>query len=35
VAERFGTFGEIRHELESGAPSPEHTSRSKWLDAMP
>jgi GTP cyclohydrolase IV len=35
VAERFGTFGEIRQELESGAPSPEHTSRSKWLDGMP
>ena len=35
VAERFGTFGEIRRELETGAQSPEHTSRRKWLDAMP
>jgi GTP cyclohydrolase I/GTP cyclohydrolase-4 len=35
VAERFGTFGEIRRELESGDPSPEHTSRRKWLDAVP
>jgi GTP cyclohydrolase I/GTP cyclohydrolase-4 len=35
VAERFGTFGEIRRELESGAQSPEHTSRRKWLDAVP
>jgi len=35
VAERFGTFGEIRSELERGAQSPEHTSRRKWLDAVP
>jgi GTP cyclohydrolase I/GTP cyclohydrolase-4 len=35
VAERFGTFGEIRRELKSGAQSPEHTSRRKWLDAVP
>ncbi|MGZ4234067.1 MAG: GTP cyclohydrolase MptA [Solirubrobacteraceae bacterium] len=35
VAERFGTFGEIRSELERGASSSEHTSRRKWLDAMP
>jgi GTP cyclohydrolase I/GTP cyclohydrolase-4 len=35
VAERFGTFGEIRSELETGAQSPEHTSRRKWLDAVP
>jgi GTP cyclohydrolase IV len=35
VAERFGTFGEIRGELESGAPSPVHTSRRAWLDAVP
>jgi GTP cyclohydrolase-4 len=35
VAERFGTFGEIRRELETGAQSPEHTSRRKWLDAVP
>jgi GTP cyclohydrolase IV len=35
VAERFGTFGEIRAELESGAPSPVQTSRRQWLDAVP
>jgi GTP cyclohydrolase I/GTP cyclohydrolase-4 len=35
VAERFGTFGEIRRELETGAQPPEHTSRRKWLDAVP
>ena len=35
VAERFGTFGEIRSELETGAQSPEHTSRRRWLDAVP
>jgi GTP cyclohydrolase-4 len=35
VAERFGTFGEIRRELESGVPSPAHTSRRAWLDALP
>jgi GTP cyclohydrolase-4 len=35
VAERFGTFGEIRTELESGVPSPEQTSRRQWLDAAP
>jgi GTP cyclohydrolase IV len=33
VAERFGTFGELRRELESGEPSPTHTSRRAWLDA--
>jgi GTP cyclohydrolase I/GTP cyclohydrolase-4 len=35
VAERFGTFGEIRRELESGVPAPVQTSRRQWLDAMP
>jgi GTP cyclohydrolase I/GTP cyclohydrolase-4 len=35
VAERFGTFGEIRRELESGVPSPVQTSRRAWLDAVP
>jgi GTP cyclohydrolase-4 len=35
VAERFGTFGEIRRELESGVPSSAHTSRRQWLDAVP
>jgi GTP cyclohydrolase I/GTP cyclohydrolase-4 len=33
VAERFGTLGEIRRELETGAPSPAHTTRRAWLDA--
>jgi GTP cyclohydrolase-4 len=32
VAERFGTFGEIRRELTSGVPATEHTSRRAWLD---
>ena len=35
VAERFGTLGEIRRELETGTPSPTHTSRRAWLDAAP
>jgi GTP cyclohydrolase IV len=35
VAERFGTLGEIRHELATGAPSPAHTSARAWLDAGP
>jgi GTP cyclohydrolase-4 len=35
VAERFGTFGEIRAELSTGKPAAEHTSRRKWLDAVP
>jgi GTP cyclohydrolase IV len=35
VAERFGTFGEVRHELSTGEPSPAHTSRRAWLDALP
>jgi GTP cyclohydrolase IV len=34
VAERFGTLGEVRSEIESGAPSPRHTSRREWLDAL-
>jgi GTP cyclohydrolase IV len=33
VAERFGTLGEIRRELDSGVASAVHTSRSTWLDA--
>jgi GTP cyclohydrolase I/GTP cyclohydrolase-4 len=33
VAERFGTLGEIRRELETGAYSSEHMSRRAWLDA--
>ena len=35
VAERFGTLGEIRRELETGEPSAVHTSRRAWLDAAP
>ncbi len=35
VAERFGTLGEIRREIETGDPSPIHTSRQAWLDALP
>jgi GTP cyclohydrolase-4 len=35
VAERFGTLGEIRRELHTGDPSPAHTSRRAWLDALP
>jgi GTP cyclohydrolase-4 len=33
VAERFGTLGEIRRELETGETSVSHTSRRAWLDA--
>ncbi len=33
VAERFGTFGELRGELASGEPLHAHTSRRAWLDA--
>jgi GTP cyclohydrolase-4 len=33
VAERFGTLGEIRHELETGDLSPEQTSLTAWLSA--
>jgi GTP cyclohydrolase I/GTP cyclohydrolase-4 len=32
VAERFGTLGEIRTELASGAYAGPHTSRRAWLD---
>jgi GTP cyclohydrolase I/GTP cyclohydrolase-4 len=35
VAERFGTLGEIRREIETGEPSAVHTSRRAWLDATP
>jgi GTP cyclohydrolase IV len=35
VAERFGTLGEVRRELETGEPSPVHTSRRAWLDTLP
>jgi GTP cyclohydrolase I/GTP cyclohydrolase-4 len=32
VAERFGSLGEVRAELETGEPSPTHTSLRAWLD---
>ncbi len=35
VAERFGTLGEVRQEIQTGQPSPVHTSRRAWLDALP
>src|SRR5581483_9607579 len=35
VAERFGTLGEVRHELRTGEPSPTQTSRGAWLGALP
>jgi GTP cyclohydrolase I/GTP cyclohydrolase-4 len=35
IAERFGTFGEIRNELRTGERSAFHTSRRAWLDATP
>src|SRR5579871_4444413 len=34
VAERYGTLGEIRRELDSGVPASDHTSRRAWLDAV-
>ena len=33
VAERFGTLGEIRHELETGDLADTHTALRAWLDA--
>jgi GTP cyclohydrolase-4 len=35
VAERFGTLGEIRSELETGISPSVHTSRPTWLGAVP
>jgi GTP cyclohydrolase I/GTP cyclohydrolase-4 len=35
IAERFGTFAEIRRELETGVPSAVHTSTRAWLDSTP
>jgi GTP cyclohydrolase-4 len=35
VAERFGTLGELRNELETGVAPAVHTSRRRWLDAVP
>jgi GTP cyclohydrolase IV len=33
VAERFGTLGELRHELATGEHAPSHTSLDRWLEA--
>ncbi len=33
VAERFGTLGEIRRELDTGVSASQHTGRRAWLDA--
>ena len=33
IAERFGTIGEIRAELETASILPEHVSRRAWLDS--
>jgi GTP cyclohydrolase I/GTP cyclohydrolase-4 len=33
VAERYGTVGELRGELESGDPAPRHTELREWLAA--
>jgi GTP cyclohydrolase I/GTP cyclohydrolase-4 len=35
VAERFGTLGEVRRELETGVPPAVHTSKRAWLDQVP
>lgn len=35
VSERYGTLGEVRHELRTGEPSVNHTSRQTWLEAVP
>jgi GTP cyclohydrolase IV len=35
VAERFGTFGEVREELNHGIAPALHTTRRAWLDAVP
>jgi len=34
VAERFGTLGELRHELESGEHAAHHTSLREWVDRL-
>jgi GTP cyclohydrolase IV len=34
LAERFGTIGELREELENGAHSPHHTELRDWLRAV-
>jgi GTP cyclohydrolase I/GTP cyclohydrolase-4 len=33
VAERFGTVGELRAELETGEPARRHTELREWLSA--
>ena len=35
VAERYGTLGEIRRELNEGMAPERHTTRRAWLDAVP
>ncbi len=35
VAERFGTLGEVRGEIETGEPTSTHTSRQAWLEELP
>jgi GTP cyclohydrolase IV len=35
VAERFGTLGEVRRELDTGGPAETQTSRRAWLDQVP
>ncbi len=35
VAERYGTLGEIRRELNEGIVPTRHTNRRAWLDAVP
>jgi GTP cyclohydrolase IV len=33
VAERFGTLGEVRHELTTGELAERHTALRAWLDS--
>jgi GTP cyclohydrolase IV len=35
VAERYGTLGELRREIETGQPSDTHTTQQAWLNALP
>jgi GTP cyclohydrolase IV len=35
VAERYGTLGEVRRELDDGTAPAAHTTRQAWLDAVP
>jgi GTP cyclohydrolase I/GTP cyclohydrolase-4 len=35
IAERFGTLGELRNEIDGDAPPARHTSMRDWLDAPP